>query len=65
MKSLGLKKLPGWSSIEVHGTSFTFFSVHNSHPKIEDIILTVKSLSKDIRKMHVENEISEDFVEIS
>ncbi|XP_022159804.1 pentatricopeptide repeat-containing protein At4g04370 [Momordica charantia] len=61
MRSLGLKKLPGWSSIEVHGTSFSFYSVHNSHPKIEEIMLTVKSLSNDIRKMHIENEINKDF----
>ncbi|KAG6588593.1 Pentatricopeptide repeat-containing protein, partial [Cucurbita argyrosperma subsp. sororia] len=60
MRSLGLKKLPGWSCIEVDGTSFTFFSVHNSHPKIEEIVWTVKSLSKDIRKMHIESEISRD-----
>ncbi|XP_022989321.1 pentatricopeptide repeat-containing protein At4g04370 isoform X2 [Cucurbita maxima] len=60
MRSLGLKKLPGWSCIEVDGTSFTFFSVHNSHPKIEEIVWTVKLLSKDIRKMHIESEISWD-----
>lgn len=65
MRSLGLKKLPGWSCIEVHGTNFTFFSVHNSHPKIEEIVWTVKSLSKDIRKIHIENEISQDCIEIS
>lgn len=63
MRSLGLKKFPGWSSIELHGTTFTFFAAHNSHPKIEKIILTVKALSKDIRNLYIKNEICEDFVE--
>ncbi|KAM5588771.1 pentatricopeptide repeat-containing protein [Rosa sericea] len=50
MKSLGLKKLPGWSFIELHGTITTFFTDHNSNPQIDDIVSLLKILSKEMRK---------------
>lgn len=45
MRSLGLRKLPGWSFIDLHGTVTTFFSGQNSHPKLEEIVATLKALS--------------------
>ncbi|CAK9140947.1 unnamed protein product [Ilex paraguariensis] len=51
MRSLGLKKLPGWSFIELHGTITTFFMGHRSHSQYEDIVLVLKSLSKEIRRV--------------
>ncbi|KAL5699032.1 hypothetical protein ACHQM5_029990 [Ranunculus cassubicifolius] len=45
MKSLGLKKVPGWSSIELHGIGTTFFVDHTSHPQYEDIMLMLEMLS--------------------
>ncbi|KAK9268215.1 hypothetical protein L1049_010658 [Liquidambar formosana] len=41
MRSLGLKKIPGWSYIELHGTIATFFTSHSSHPQFEEIVLQV------------------------
>lgn len=51
MRSLGLKKLPGWSFIELHGTIETFFTSHNSHPRLEDIVSTLKALRWEMRKL--------------
>ncbi|XP_030492191.2 pentatricopeptide repeat-containing protein At4g04370 [Cannabis sativa] len=51
MRSLGLKKLPGWSFIELHGTIETFYTSHNSHPRLEDIVLTLKALKMEMRKL--------------
>ncbi|KAF5474845.1 hypothetical protein F2P56_006705 [Juglans regia] len=51
MRSLGLKKLPGWSFIELYGTITTFFSDHNSHPQSEDIVSILGTLSWEMRKM--------------
>ncbi|XVF87775.1 hypothetical protein PTKIN_Ptkin18bG0147900 [Pterospermum kingtungense] len=45
MRSLGLRKLPGWSFIDLHGRVTTFFSGQNSHPKFEEIVATLKALS--------------------
>lgn len=50
MKSLGLKKLPGWSFIELHGTITTFFTDHNSNPQLDGIMSLLKILSKEMRK---------------
>lgn len=51
MRSLGLKKLPGWSSIELHGKITTFFNDHKSHPLYEDVVFVLKSLSKKSRDL--------------
>ncbi|XP_041023265.1 pentatricopeptide repeat-containing protein At4g04370 isoform X2 [Juglans microcarpa x Juglans regia] len=51
MRSLGLKKLPGWSFIELYGIITTFFSDHNSHPQSEDIVSILGTLSWEMRKM--------------
>lgn len=50
MKSLGLKKLPGWSYIELHGSITTFFTDHNSHPEYDDILSILRTLTKEMRK---------------
>ncbi|KAI5673006.1 hypothetical protein M9H77_13370 [Catharanthus roseus] len=51
MRSLGLKKTPGWSFIELHGTITTFFRGHVNHSQCEDIMLVLKILSKEIREL--------------
>ncbi|KAK2992511.1 hypothetical protein RJ640_005658 [Escallonia rubra] len=51
MRSLGLRKLPGWSSIELNGTISTFFMDHRSHTQYEDIELILKSLIKESRSL--------------
>ncbi|XP_050371486.1 pentatricopeptide repeat-containing protein At4g04370 [Argentina anserina] len=53
MKSLGLKKLPGWSFIELHGTITTFYTDHNSNPQIDDILSLLNFLSNEMRKSSV------------
>lgn len=57
MRSLGLKKLPAWSFIESNGTISTFFKDHSSHPQYEEMMLLLKSLSKDVRNMHLKPEL--------
>lgn len=51
MRSLGLKKLPGWSFIELHGNITTFFTGHNSHPQFDDIVLILRTLTGEMRKV--------------
>ncbi|XP_062160569.1 pentatricopeptide repeat-containing protein At4g04370 isoform X2 [Alnus glutinosa] len=59
MRSLGLKKLPGWSFIEMHGTITTFFSDHNSHPQSEDIVTILKAVNWEMRKMDINDKTTE------
>ncbi|KAI4295948.1 hypothetical protein L6164_035941 [Bauhinia variegata] len=51
MKSLGLRKVPGWSFTDIHGTITTFFTDHNSHPQYEEIMFTLNTLRKEMGKM--------------
>lgn len=51
MKSLGLKKLPGWSFVELRGAITTFFMRHTSHPQNEEIMLILKLLGSETRAM--------------
>ncbi|KAL2320230.1 hypothetical protein Fmac_029199 [Flemingia macrophylla] len=51
MRSLGLKKIPGWSFIDIHGTITTFFTYHNSHPQFQEITCILKILRKQMIKM--------------
>ncbi|GFY91722.1 tetratricopeptide repeat (TPR)-like superfamily protein [Actinidia rufa] len=62
MRSLGLKKLPGWSFIELNGSITTFFTHHSSHPQNEDIVHVLKFLSKEIRDLGVN--VKTDFLNI-
>nr|XP_016435568.1 PREDICTED: pentatricopeptide repeat-containing protein At4g04370-like [Nicotiana tabacum] len=48
MRDLGLKKLPGWSFIDLHGIITTFFMGQTSHPQQEEIMLVLKNLSEEI-----------------
>ncbi|XP_009795211.1 pentatricopeptide repeat-containing protein At4g04370 [Nicotiana sylvestris] len=48
MRDLGLKKLPGWSFIDLHGVITTFFMGQTSHPQQEEIMLVLKNLSEEI-----------------
>ncbi|KAF8039433.1 hypothetical protein BT93_B1849 [Corymbia citriodora subsp. variegata] len=50
MRSLGLKKLPGWSFIELYGEVTTFFKDHVSHPQFEEIVWLLKTLSREMKK---------------
>ncbi|CAH2071567.1 unnamed protein product [Thlaspi arvense] len=49
MRSLGLKKLPGWSKIEVNGRITTFFMNHTSHS--DETASVLKSLSKEMKQI--------------
>ncbi|KAL5097420.1 hypothetical protein RYX36_001747 [Vicia faba] len=51
MRSLGLRKIPGWSFIDIHGIITTFFTDHNSHPQFLEIVDTMKILRKEMNKM--------------
>ncbi|KAF8410759.1 hypothetical protein HHK36_003296 [Tetracentron sinense] len=48
MRLLGLKKVPGWSFLELHGTITTFFVDHTSHPQYEEIMSMLKILGKEM-----------------
>lgn len=63
MRSLGLKKTPGWSFIELHGTITTFFRGHVYHSQLDDenIMLILKILSKEIREVAVCPKYQADF----
>ncbi|XP_031274957.1 pentatricopeptide repeat-containing protein At4g04370 [Pistacia vera] len=58
MRSLGLRKLPGWSFIELHGVITTFFMDHSSHPQFEELVFVLKTLNKEMRKMAIHSNIS-------
>lgn len=47
MKSLGLKKLPGWSKIEMNGRTTTFFMNHTSHS--DETASVLKLLSMEMK----------------
>ncbi|XP_013672598.2 pentatricopeptide repeat-containing protein At4g04370-like [Brassica napus] len=49
MKSLGLKKLPGWSKIEMNGRTTTFFMSHSSHS--DETASVLKLLSKEMKQI--------------
>ncbi|XP_042488050.1 pentatricopeptide repeat-containing protein At4g04370-like [Macadamia integrifolia] len=49
MKSLGLKKVPGWSSIELHGTIATFFVDQSSHTQYEKLMLVLNILGMEMK----------------
>ncbi|KAK2447888.1 pentatricopeptide repeat-containing protein [Trifolium repens] len=51
MRSLGLRKIPGWSFIDINGTISTFFTDHNSHPQFLEIVNTMKILREEMNKM--------------
>ncbi|EOA22385.1 hypothetical protein CARUB_v10003020mg [Capsella rubella] len=46
MRSLGLKKLPGWSKIEINGKTTTFFVNHSSHS--DGTVSMLKLLSREM-----------------
>ncbi|KAM1460103.1 hypothetical protein ACFX2I_036959 [Malus domestica] len=56
MRSHGLKKLPGWSCVELQGTITTFFTDHNANPQFDHIVSILKMLSKGTRKPSIDNE---------
>ncbi|CAH9105712.1 unnamed protein product [Cuscuta epithymum] len=51
MKNLGLKKLPGWSFIDLQGNITAFFMGHSSHPEHENIVSLLNILSRESREM--------------
>lgn len=46
MRSLGLKKLPGWSKIEINGKTTTFFMNHTSHS--DETVYLLKLLCREM-----------------
>ncbi|KAL3614974.1 hypothetical protein CASFOL_040635 [Castilleja foliolosa] len=57
MRSLGLRKLPGWSIIEMHGSITPFFTRHSSHPECADITSLLRNLTDDCKGLGL---VSED-----
>ncbi|KAL9691463.1 hypothetical protein QQ045_011887 [Rhodiola kirilowii] len=51
MRALGLKKVPGWSYVELQGTIETFFTSHFSHPLFEEMRQTLGSLYNVMGKL--------------
>ncbi|OVA03477.1 Pentatricopeptide repeat [Macleaya cordata] len=49
MKSKGISKLPGCSSIELHGVVHEFFVGDNCHPQCEQIYMMLNELEREIR----------------
>nr|DAD38291.1 TPA_asm: hypothetical protein HUJ06_008932 [Nelumbo nucifera] len=49
MKSKGLKKSPGRSSIEVHGAIHEFYAGDKSHPRIEEIYLMLDKIRSRLK----------------
>ncbi|KAB2025947.1 hypothetical protein ES319_D06G185000v1 [Gossypium barbadense] len=59
MRSLGLRKLPGWSIIDLHGRVTTFFSGQTAHPKHEEIVATLSILWWEISEAGVNFKMKE------
>uniref|UniRef100_A0A7N0TMV1 Pentatricopeptide repeat-containing protein n=1 Tax=Kalanchoe fedtschenkoi TaxID=63787 RepID=A0A7N0TMV1_KALFE len=51
MRTLGLKKVPGWSYVELQGIIETFFTCHASHPQFDEMAQTLGSLYCVMRKL--------------
>ncbi|PKU83767.1 pentatricopeptide repeat-containing protein At4g04370 [Dendrobium catenatum] len=49
MRTLGLKKIPGWSFVEVNGSKNTFFAYDASHPQWDDILLLLKTFHYEMK----------------
>lgn len=50
MRSFGLRKLPGWSFIELHGIITMFYKDDSSHPQFEEILSILKTLTDEMKK---------------
>ncbi|XP_051135291.1 pentatricopeptide repeat-containing protein At4g04370 [Andrographis paniculata] len=61
MRSLGLRKLPGWSFIEMHGVITPFFTRHTSHPEYASIVSILKNLTEETKEVELVPE-HEDFI---
>ncbi|XP_068640384.1 pentatricopeptide repeat-containing protein At4g04370 [Aristolochia californica] len=48
MRSLGLKKTPGWSFIELNGFFTVFYMGHSSHPHYKEIVQAVTILDEEM-----------------
>ncbi|XP_010432866.1 PREDICTED: pentatricopeptide repeat-containing protein At4g04370-like [Camelina sativa] len=53
MRSLGLKKLPGWSKIEINRKTITFFMNHTSHS--DETVSLLKLLSREMMQFGSKN----------
>ncbi|PKA50032.1 Pentatricopeptide repeat-containing protein [Apostasia shenzhenica] len=49
MRSLGLKKTPAWSFVEVDGSKHFFYADHASHHGWEEIVYMLKVLESELR----------------
>ncbi|CAI9287251.1 unnamed protein product [Lactuca saligna] len=49
MRGLGLKKIPGWSFVELNGNITTFYKDHTSHPEYHDIVMCLKAMAMHIK----------------
>ncbi|OWM83384.1 pentatricopeptide repeat-containing protein At4g04370 [Punica granatum] len=60
MRTLGLRKPPAWSFIELCGSITTFFAGHSSHPQFEEIKSVLRSLSWEMEKMDINLKLEKD-----
>ncbi|KAJ0971543.1 hypothetical protein J5N97_019502 [Dioscorea zingiberensis] len=51
MRTLGLKKVPGWSFVEINGSITMFFADQSSHNHYDEMILLLKLLESDMRSI--------------
>ncbi|XP_073039080.1 pentatricopeptide repeat-containing protein At4g04370 [Primulina eburnea] len=56
MRSLGLRKVPGWSSIGMQGSITPFFNHHSSHPQYANIVSLLRKLSNDMTEIVLSSE---------
>lgn len=56
MRSRGLRKLPGWSFIEMHGTITPFFTSHSSHPQYANIVSILRNLTDNTKRLVLTSE---------
>lgn len=52
MRTLGLKKTPGWSFLEVNGSKNTFFADDASHPQWDDMVWLLKILQNEMEDIN-------------
>ncbi|GLU18142.1 hypothetical protein SLE2022_344580 [Rubroshorea leprosula] len=58
MRCLGLRKVPGWSFIELYGNITMFFMGQIEHPEHEEIVSALEGLNRVMRKVGINNKVS-------
>ncbi|KMZ69687.1 hypothetical protein ZOSMA_209G00200 [Zostera marina] len=58
MRSLGLRKTPAWSFIDLNGAITSFFSGHDSHPRYEEILSVLWILDGEMKARQINDTFS-------